>query len=303
MLKGRTAVEGQVLMIDWLHNLPLGWMALVVFVVTYLVAAGIYWLVMTLAVGERGRAFKAISPGMLPPLGIIFGLLVAFIAAQVWGDLDRAHAAVNREASALRAIVLLATSFPGEPETRLRALVHRQIEDAVTKEWPAMARRRATLTMTPTPLAEALQVSLALTPRGDGQMAAQREILAAVQNAFDARRQRILVSQSTVNWVKWTALLVQAVCTLLAIAMVHSDNRASAAFAMGLFATGVAVSVVLISSHDRPFTGGALCGSRRAAPGPAGGGRPALRPGPSYKKLPLGEQMADGVTAQHILET
>ena len=55
-------------MIDWLHNLPLGWMALAVFVVTYLVAAGIYWLVMALAVGERARAFKAISPGMLPPL-------------------------------------------------------------------------------------------------------------------------------------------------------------------------------------------------------------------------------------------
>ena len=240
---------------EWLHSLPLGWMALVVFVVTYLVAGGLYWLVMALAVGERARAFKAISPGMLPPLGIIFGLLVAFIAAQVWGDLDRAHAAVNREASALRAIVLLAASFPGEPETQLRALVHRQIEDAVTQEWPAMARRRATLTMTPAPLAEALQVSLALTPRGDGQVAAQREILAAVENAFDARRQRILVSQSTVNWVKWTALLVQAVCTLLAIAMVHSDNRASAALAMGLFATGVAVSVVLISSHDRPFSG------------------------------------------------
>ncbi len=242
-------------MIDWLHSLPLGWMALVVFVVTYFVAAGIYWLVMALAVGERARAFKAISPGMLPPLGIIFGLLVAFIAAQVWGDLDRAHAAVNREASALRAIVLLAASFPGEPETQLRALVHRQIEHAVTQEWPAMARRRATLTMTPAPLAEALQLSLTLTPRGDGQVAAQREILVAVQNAFDARRQRILVSQSTVNWVKWTALLVQAVCTLLAIAMVHSDNRASAAIAMGLFTTGVAVSVVLISSHDRPFMG------------------------------------------------
>ena len=238
-----------------MYNLPVAWMAIVIFLATYVATGGLYALIMAAAKGERARAFKAVSPGMLPPLGIIFGLLVAFIAAQVWGDLDRAHAAVNREASALRAIVLLATSFPGEPETRLRALVHRQIEDAVTQEWPAMARRRATLTMTPVPLAEALQVSLALTPRGDGQVAAQREILSAVQNAFDARRQRILVSQSTVNWVKWTALLVQAVCTLLAIAMVHSDNRASAAFAMGLFATGVAVSVVLISSHDRPFTG------------------------------------------------
>jgi hypothetical protein len=35
-------------------------------------------------VDERARrAFKAISAGMLPPLGIVFGLFVAFIAAQV----------------------------------------------------------------------------------------------------------------------------------------------------------------------------------------------------------------------------
>ena len=98
-------------------------------------------------------------------------------------------------------------------------------------------------------------MSLGLTPRSDGQVAAQREIVTAVQNALDARRQRIIVSQSGVNWVKWTGLLLQAICTLIAIAMVHSDNRTSAAVAMGLFATGVAVSVVLIASHHRPFTG------------------------------------------------
>ena len=76
-------------------------MALVVFGFTYLLAAGICGLVTTLAKGERARAFKAISPGMLPPLGIIFGLFVAFTAAQVWTDNERANTAVDREASAL----------------------------------------------------------------------------------------------------------------------------------------------------------------------------------------------------------
>ena len=57
-------------MSGWLHNLPVGGMALIVFCVTYLVAAVIYVAVMALAVGERARSFKAISPGMLPPLGI-----------------------------------------------------------------------------------------------------------------------------------------------------------------------------------------------------------------------------------------
>lgn len=242
-------------MIDWLQNLPVAWMALVVFGGTYLSAGVIYWVVTTLAVGERARAFKGISPGMLPPLGIIFGLFVAFVAAQVWGDVERAKTAVNREASALRAVILLTGSFPGEPETRLHALVRRHITEAVTQEWPSMARQHATLTISPPALAEALQLTLALTPRSEGQVAAQREMVASLQNALDARRQRIMISQSSINWVKWTALLLQAVCTLLAIAMVHSDNRLTAALAMALFATGVAVSLVLIAAHNRPFTG------------------------------------------------
>jgi hypothetical protein len=240
---------------DWLHNLPLVWMALLAFGSTYLVAAAIYALVKVLAVGERARSFKAISAGMLPPLGIIFGLFVAFTAAQVWTDNERANTAVNREASALRAVVILATSFSGEPETRLRALVHRYIEEAATQEWPMMAQQTASLRIIPHPLVEALQLTLALTPSTEGEKTAQREIVTALGNAFDARRQRIVVSQSQVNLIKWSCIFVQAVCALLAIAMVHSDNGLASAITMGIFATGVAASVLLIASHDRPFTG------------------------------------------------
>jgi len=241
--------------IDWLYNLPIVWMAIVVFGATYLTAAVIDRIVLSLATGERARAFKAVSPGMLPPLGIIFGLLVAFIAAQVWGDLDRATMAVNREASALRAVVLLAPRFPGETESRLRALVARHIHAAVTEEWPAMAQRRASLVMTPASLAEALQLTLALEPKGAAEATGQREIVTAIETALDARRQRIITSHATVNWVKWMTLVVQAICMMVAIAVVHSDNRKATGIALGLFATGVAVSILLIAAHNRPFTG------------------------------------------------
>ena len=76
-------------------------------------AAAIYGVVIALAGGTRGSAFKAISPGLLPPMGLIFGLLVGFLAAQVWRDGERAQTAVNREASALRSVVLLSAQFPG----------------------------------------------------------------------------------------------------------------------------------------------------------------------------------------------
>lgn len=240
---------------DWLLNLPVVWMSLVVFLGTYVAAGVIYWIVKALAVGDRARAFKGVSAGLLPPLGIIFGLFVAFVAAQVWNDVDRAKAAVAGEASALRAVVLLADSFPGDPKTRLRTLVRRQITEAVTQEWPMMARHNATLTLAPPALVEALRVVLALTPRGEGEMIAQREMVASLEKALDARRQRIMISQSSVNWVKCSGLLLQAACTLLAIAMVHSDNRLTAVLAMALFATGVGISLMLIAAHARPFTG------------------------------------------------
>jgi Protein of unknown function (DUF4239) len=242
-------------MSNWIYNLPMAWMTLVVFLLTYAVTGGLYWLVMRLANGERGRTFKAVSPGMLPPLGIIFGLFIAFLASQVWRDFDEAQDAVNREASSLRAVVILSGSFPGEPEEHMHALIERHIQQAVTEEWPAMARHSATLTMIPTPLAEALQLTLSLAPHGEGQVIAQRQIASALESALEARRQRIIISESAVNWVKWCSVLLQAACALVAIAMVHSDNRKAAAIAMGIFATGVAASIVLIAAHTGPFSG------------------------------------------------
>jgi hypothetical protein len=240
---------------DWLLNLPVLWMGVAILGAIYIATAGLCWLVTALAVGERARAFKAISPGVLPPLSIIFALLVGFLAAQVWSDADRAGASVNREASSLRAVVLLAGEFPGEPESHLRDLIRRYIQEAVTQEWPAMARRNATLTIAPALLVETLRLALSLNPGGPGQVAAQREIVTSLENALDARRQRIILSRSSINWVKWTVLLLQAGLTLLTIAMVHSDNRAANRIIMMIFATGVGVAVVLIAAHSRPFTG------------------------------------------------
>jgi hypothetical protein len=134
-------------------------------------------------------------------------------------------------------------------------LIRRYIADAATQEWPMMAQRTATLRAIPGALAEALQATLAISPSSEGQKIAQREIATALETALDARRQRIIISQSQVNLLKWSCLFTQAACTLVAIAMVHSDNRLASIIAMGIFATGVAASTLVILAYDRPFTG------------------------------------------------
>ena len=50
-------------------------------------------------------------------------------------------------------------------------------------------------------------------------------------------------------------MIALAVLTLLATAFVHSDNPRTALIAMSIFSAGVAITLVLIASQDRPFSG------------------------------------------------
>lgn len=86
----------------------------------------------------------------------------------------------------------------------------------MNREWPAMAQHQAALSSLPAALIEALHDTLHLKPADDSQRTAQPEMVRAL-HTLDARRQRIVISQSAVGSVKWAAILLQGLCTLVAI--------------------------------------------------------------------------------------
>jgi hypothetical protein len=242
-------------MFDWLPNLPVVLIALVVLAGMALLTLAIYAAVMRLAEGKRAEALQAVSPGMLPPMGILFALFVGFLAVGVWGNVDLAEEAVAEEASALRSVVILSDDLPPDLRVRMRALIRGHIEQAVDEEWPAMREQRATLTAVSKPLSDALHLAVQFAPQGEGQTLTQRELVASIQDAFEARRRRIVVSESGINTVKWAGLIALAALTLCAIGFVHSGNRTSARIAMGVFAAAVAVVITILAAQDEPFVG------------------------------------------------
>lgn len=239
----------------WIHDLPLWQMTLVVFGATLFVAAAIHAITRWLTAGQYRRSFTTVSPALLSPLGVIFGLLIAFTAAQVWSDLERANVAVDNEASALRSVVVLSAVFPQREQTELRSLIRDYIQYASTTEWPEMGRGAITLKISPPSLNEALQVALSAPTDTPGQQIAQRQVAASLEQALDARRQRILLSRSEVSGVKWVCLSFIGICLFFAIAVIHCESRLASAVALGLFSAGVATAMLLILAHDRPFTG------------------------------------------------
>jgi hypothetical protein len=239
---------------DWLLDLGVVWLALLVAGAATVVTLAVYLGDQALSRSRLGSGLRSMSPGMLPPMGLLFGLLVGFLAADVWDDTGRAQAAVDQEASALRSTMLVSAAFPQSTQAQLRKLIRSQIQYEVQEEWPAMARREVTLAVLPGPLSEALQRTLTITPRSKGQEVAQRELVGSVQRAFDARRDRIILSESGINGLKWAGVITLAVMMLVAIAFVH-PNRVGSLAAMGLFAAAASACFVLLAAQDEPFAG------------------------------------------------
>jgi len=199
------------------------------------------------------QAYRAGTSGKW--VALVFGLLIGFLAAGVWSNNSSAQQAVDSEASALRSVDLLDRDFPAADQRRLDLLIRSYIEQVVTHEWPAMAHQNATLVTAPPQMALALQVALALPADNPGRVVAQREIVTSLEAALDARRQRIIISQSAVNSAKWAGVIALGILTLIAIACVHAANRRTAAIAMTLWASAVVVSLLMIGVQDRPFAG------------------------------------------------
>lgn len=242
-------------MVDWIPNMPVVLIALVALAGMALLTLALYALVMRLAEGERAEALRALSPGMLPPMGILFALIVGFLAVGVWGNVARAQEVISDEASALRSVVILSDDLQPDLRVRMRAHIRRQVEGAVNDEWPAMQEQRATLSPVPAPLADALHLALRLNPQSESETEVQRELVTSIQDALAARRQRIFLSQSGINAVQWLALLSLAALTLCAIGLVHSGNRTTTRLAMGLFAVAVAVVITMLAAENEPFQG------------------------------------------------
>jgi hypothetical protein len=240
-------------MIFWIESQSSILITVAVFAFCYVLAALIY--AGTRLAARRAGGLHLTTPSMLSALGVVTGLVIAFVASHVWTNLTEAEEAVAREASAIRNAMLLSEALP--PDLGAAVLdgvraYHAFIED---EDWPAMAEGRANLHQTPPGLPAAMKTVLGPDLAGSGQATAQQRTVVAIEDALDARRHRILLSEAAIDPTQWGAILTLTVLMLLAIGLVHVD-RVAAAANLFIFSSAVAACLVILLVSDRPFSPG-----------------------------------------------
>ena len=241
-------------MVRWLAHAPLPLLTATIFIAMYLAAA--LGLTALYLVRQRGHlaALGPLSPGLLSPLGLVFGLLVGFLVADVWADRGRAVSAVSEEASALRDVDLLASAFPAQ-QLQIRQLLRDQIDTYVGTEWPQMADGQTTLIVVPEKLVQVQGLALNLPVQTDGQRVAQDRLVSSVERALEARRTRLVLSNSAIDPLRLTGLFLVATTTLAAMGCVQADRLRRAATSLALLATAMAIALTLLVAQAAPFAG------------------------------------------------
>ena len=200
---------------------------------------------------------QTISPSLLSPLGTLTGILIVFIAARVWANLDRAKQYMNHEINDLRQAALLVDALPPDVATNIRAAIKAHVEFIVTTEWPAMGEgREDEVQWKPTPLEDAQKALLSFSSAKSNKSLAQSGALAAIRDALENRTYRLLLSEAEIGSIQWIAVLVLAAMMLTLIAAIHLHQRLAMGVLLFAFSTAFAVCLMLLMQYDRPFDRG-----------------------------------------------
>lgn len=218
---------------------------------TFLALGVVQWLLQWRRSAPLVQSLAGVVPPFINIIGVLFALTLAFLANDTWSAHDRAMKAVYREAMALNSIHTLSERLPAPLRAALRDRVEAYAR-ASADEWPQLARRHES----PAVRAEADALLLLVASDAVGAGAGdtlQAAMLARAGEVLDERDQRVALSQTHVNPLKWLGMGFLGLLTLLSVALVHVDKPRAAFASMLLFALAAAPTAAIVLIQGNPF--------------------------------------------------
>jgi Protein of unknown function (DUF4239) len=231
--------------VEHLLALPLPVMGMVVLGGWGAIAVLIHRVLVPRIAGHDGGRIGHFEAEVASQLGIILGLLLSFNAVTVWEQSGAARDAVLAEASALREIHELQPDLPQEQRDAVRRTLGTYLAYLIDDEWPRLGTDRPGLHKP-----ESLR-ALARLSRASGNDDLHDSVAAAIA----ARDDRIRIATSRMLPARWGIVGVLGTLALLAIGLIHAENRRGRAVAVGMVAFAIASCFLVLMAQTRPFLG------------------------------------------------
>ncbi|MGO4706925.1 DUF4239 domain-containing protein [Microvirga sp. 2MCAF38] len=213
----------------------------------------VYWL----CFGKRCRRIASSFGGVVAPffgsVAILFALLMGFLANEVWDRNRQAARVVFDERDGLLALNAMTVTNVSDME-EVRDAIRHYVRILIDEEWPLMMDQESSPQAERAILALLAHVSAPKIGIEAGQ-ATQGALLDTVLALRKARSERLALSGDSTDRTKWETVLVLAVITQIAIAVVHLERPRAQAAALSIFTAAAVAALGLVAIRERPFDG------------------------------------------------
>ena len=200
--------------------------------------------------GAAIRDWRGLSPPFVNVIGVLFALTLAFLANDTWNAHDRATNAVFQEAGALKSIQALSRHLPETTRAKVDRAIQAYVRSTVEGEWPRLAHRQGN-PETSEALAGLLEVLSGSEVAASLHPTSHAQVLEQAITVRNAREQRMALSQTHVNPLKWLGMAFLGLVTMISISMVYVDQPKAELLAVLLFtaAAGPTAAIVLVQGN------------------------------------------------------
>jgi hypothetical protein len=243
--------------IAWLESLPTLAAGVVIvggFVVSTLLAG---YLVARFTPREIRLAHNDRAGFILAVIGVVYAVLLAFVAIGTWERFNQAEARSYEESEALATVYRDAESFPGAAP--LRAMLRAYVRSVIDDEWPRM--RRGQRGRASNALLESADRYVRHLPVGS--VAAQDvhgQMLSAMDTALADRETRLTIDFSGINGIMWVVLVAGAYITVGFTYLFGFERTVMQQLMIGGLSLTIGLVVFLVVGLDYPFRGSIAVG-------------------------------------------
>ncbi len=198
-------------MIAWFESLPTAGSGVVIVGGFVALTVIIGWIIGKLAPNDVRIAHNDLAGFILAVIGVVYAVLLAFVAIGVWERFQAAEEHSFEEAGAISTVYRDAGSF--SDSGKIRADLRRYVDDVVSDEWRKMrAGRESAIADRQLERIDADVRSLPV--RGPSQQNVQAQMLQSMEVALADRDVRLSEDATGVNGIMWAVLAIGAVLTV-----------------------------------------------------------------------------------------
>ncbi len=239
-------------MIAWLESLPTVLAGIVTvggFVISTLVLG---YLVSRFTSTEVRAAHNDRAGFILAVIGVIYAVLLAFVAIGVWERFQEAESRTYEEAAAIATVYRDSSSFPqgGQIRATLRAYLHSIIDE----EWPHM--HKGEKSHESDALLEAVEREVRDLPVNSMRLQnIHAQMLAAKATALVNRQARLTMDFIGINGVMWGVLIAGAYLTVGFTYLFGFEREIMQQLMIGGLSLMIGLVLFLVLSLDYPYRG------------------------------------------------